>query len=138
MSRLGGRYVGSVLVELPESRLDELGDAAQRIDAIGLKLERVEVTDVDEREGEPVGLDIVGPDRPGIVHEATAVLAALDVNIEELTTTIEASALSGAPLFRAKVKMLVPTTVSDQSVREALEGISDEIMVDFSIEPADS
>jgi glycine cleavage system regulatory protein len=138
LSRLGGRYVGSVLVELPKHRLGELEDAARRIDAIGLKLELVEVTDVNEREGEPVGLDIVGQDRPGIVREVTAVLAALDVNIEELATTIEASAWSGAPLFRAKVKMRVPATVSARSVREALEGISGEIMVDFTIEPAGS
>ena len=126
LSRLGGRYVGSVLVELPENRLGELEDAARRIDAIGLKLELVDVTDFDEREGEPVGLDIVGQDRPGIVREVTAVLAALDVNIEELMTTIEASAWSGAPLFRAKMKMLVPTTVSAQSVRDALEGTRNE------------
>ena len=136
LSRLGGRYVGSVLVELPESRLDELEEAARRIDAIGLKLQLVDAIDVDDREGELVGLEIVGQDRPGIVREVTGVLAALDVNIEELMTTIEASAWSGAPLFRAKVKMQVPSTVSAQSVREALEGISGEIMVDFAIEPA--
>jgi glycine cleavage system regulatory protein len=138
LSRLGGRYVGSVLVELPEGRLDELRQAARKIDAIGLKLELVEVADVEQREGAPVGLEIVGQDRPGIVREVTAVLAALDVNIEELTTTIEASAWSGAPLFRAKVKMLIPGTASVQSVREALEGISGEIMVDFAIEMAPS
>ncbi|GAC1579153.1 MAG: hypothetical protein NVS3B27_23160 [Novosphingobium sp.] len=86
----------------------------------------------------PVGLEIVGQDRPGIVREVTAVLAALDVNIEELTTTIEASAWSGAPLFRAKVKMSIPGTASAQSVREALEGISGEIMVDLAIEMAPS
>lgn len=135
LSRLGGRYVGSVLVELPDTRLAELEAAAHRIDASGLKIEIVAAADSDERGGTPLRIEIVGQDRPGIVREVTAVLAGLDVNIEELVTGIEGSAWSGAPLFRAKVSLLVPATLSTDAVREALEGISGEIMVDFGRAP---
>lgn len=138
LSRLGGRYVGSVLVELPEARLAELEAAARTIDAGGLKIEIVAAGDGDERAGQPWRIEIVGQDRPGIVREVTAVLAGLEVNIEELTTGIEGSAWSGAPLFRAQVSLLVPAHRSIDAVREALEGISSEIMVDFGTDaPAD-
>ncbi len=79
---------------------------------------------------------IVGQDRPGIVREVTTVLAGLDVNIEDFTTAIEGSAWSGAPLFRARAKLLIPATVSTDQVRDALERISGEIMVDFSVQDA--
>ena len=60
-------------------------------------------------------------------------LAGLDVNIEDFATAIEGSAWSGAPLFTGKMKLLVPEALSTDMVREALEGISGEIMVDFAL-----
>lgn len=135
LSRLGGKYVGSVLVELPGERLGELEAAARAIDAVGLDVAIVPSATDGDRTGQPFGIEIVGQDRPGIVREVTAVLAGLDVNIEDFTTAIEDSAWSGAPLFRGKAKLLVPAGVSTDQVREALERISGEIMVDFTVQP---
>ena len=135
LSRLGGKYVGSVLVELSEDRLGELEAAARAIDAVGLKVDLVATAGAPERTGRPLGIEIVGQDRPGIVREVTTVLAGLDVNIEDFATAIEGSAWSGAPLFRAKAKLLIPAELSTDQVREALERISGEIMVDFSVKP---
>lgn len=134
LSRLGGKYVGSVLVELPAGRLGELEAAAQAIDAVGLTVAIVPAAEVPDRNGLPLGIEIVGQDRPGIVREVTTVLAGLDVNIEDFTTAIEDSAWSGAPLFRARAKLLLPASVSTDMVQEALERISGEIMVDFSVQ----
>ena len=134
LSRLGGKYVGSVLVELPQARLGELEAAAKAIDAVGLHVEILPAAGENQRSGQSLGIEIVGQDRPGIVREVTTVLAGLDVNIEDFTTAIEGSAWSGAPLFRAKAKLLIPATVSTDQVRDALERISGEIMVDFSVQ----
>jgi len=135
LARLGGKYVGSVLVELPEERLGELESAARGIDAVGLKVDIVPAAETPPgRAGQPLGIEIVGQDRPGIVREVTTVLAGLDVNIEDFTTAIEGSAWSGAPLFRGRARLLIPAKVSTDQVREALERISSEIMVDFSVQ----
>ena len=135
LSRLGGRYVGSVLVELPADRLGALEAAARAIDAVGLKVEILPSAQDDIRRGQPLGIEIVGQDRPGIVREVTTVLAGLEVNIEDFATAIEDSAWSGAPLFRGKARLLLPDTVSTDQLREALERISGEIMVDFAVQP---
>ena len=135
LARLGGKYVGSVLVELPEERFGELEAAARAIDAVGLKIDVIPAATAAERLGQPLGIEIVGQDRPGIVREVTTVLAGLDVNIEDFTTAIEGSAWSGAPLFRAKARLLIPAKLSTDQVREALERISGEIMVDFNVQP---
>ncbi len=136
LSRLGGKYVGSVLVELPEERLDELEVAVRGIDAMGIKIDIIAASDVEERSGLSLAIEIVGQDRPGIVREVTSALAKLDVNIDDFLTRIEGSAWSGAPLFRANVQMALPAGLSTDEVREALEAISSEIMVDFLPEPA--
>lgn len=134
LSRLGGKYVGSVLVELPRARLGELETAARAIDAVGLKIEILPAAgEPTSHGGHSLGIEIVGQDRPGIVREVTTVLAGLDVNIEDFTTSIEGSAWSGAPLFRARAKLLIPAELSTDQVRAALERISGEIMVDFSL-----
>lgn len=138
LSRLGGKYVGSVLVELPADRLGELEAAARAIDAVGLDVAIVPSASGSDRTGQPFAIEIVGQDRPGIVREVTTVLAGLDVNIEDFTTAIEDSAWSGAPLFRGKARLLVPAGVSTDQVREALERISGEIMVDFAVQPETS
>ena len=65
----------------------------------------------------------------------TTVLAGLEVNIEDFATSIEDSAWSGAPLFRGKARLLLPDAVSTDQLREALERISGEIMVDFTVQP---
>jgi len=135
LSRLGGKYVGSVLVELPQARLAELEAAARGIDAVGLKVDIIASSGTARRGGEPLVIEIVGQDRAGIVREVTTVLAGLDVNIEDFATAIEDSAWSGAPLFRAKARLLIPSNISTDTVREALERISGEIMVDFSAHP---
>lgn len=136
LSRLGGKYVGSVLVDLPADRLADLKEATRKIDAIGVKVDLVAPIETIEREGQPLAIEIVGQDRPGIVRTVTTVLAELDVNIEAFSSSIEGSAWSGTPLFRAKAELLIPTGLTIRAVREALEGISGEIMVDFVAEPA--
>lgn len=132
LSRLGGKYVGSVLVELPGDRLGELEAAARTIDAEGLTVAIVPAATKGGRDGQALDIEIVGQDRPGIVREVTTVLAGLDVNIEDFSSEIEGSAWSGAPLFRGRAKLLLPAKLSTEQVRDALEQISGEIMVDFT------
>jgi glycine cleavage system regulatory protein len=133
LSRLGGKYVGSVLVELPEEGLAMLEQAAREIDAAGLKVAMVGADTDSRTKGQPLLLDLVGQDRPGIVREVTAVLAALGVNIEDFATSRENSSMSGAPLFRASARLMVPEGTSPEEVQDALERISGEIMVDFTM-----
>lgn len=89
----------------------------------------------DSADGEALSFGLVGRDRPGIVHQVTAALSALGVNIEAFDTKISAGAETGAPLFNAEARLRLPAGLDAQTVREALEAISGEIMVDISLEP---
>ncbi len=135
LARLGGRYVGSVLVDIPVGALAALEAAAHRIDAEGLSVTLLAAVEQPPLAGQVLHLDLVGQDRPGIVREVTAVLARLGVNIEDLATSVENGAWSGEQLFRATARLFVPTGTAPDAVGEALEAISGEIMVDFTISP---
>ena len=132
LSRLGGKYVGSVLVEIDEVELSGFEGAIRGVDAVGLTVSLVPAGEEPLSTGALLSLELVGQDRPGIVREVTGVLAGLDVNIEDFATRTENGAWSGERLFRAAARLSLPAGVSSDQVQSALEAISGEIMVDFS------
>ncbi len=136
LSRLGGKYVGSVLVELPEAALPLLEREARAIDAAGLAVTLIAAGDASPPAGTALDLELVGQDRPGIVREVTTALAALGVNIETFESSAVNGSWSGERLFRAEARLRVPDTASTDDVRDALEHISGDIMVDFKVMPA--
>jgi glycine cleavage system regulatory protein len=136
LSHLGGKYVGSILVELDAGRLGELNQAVERLNAGGLHVSIAPAGAEEPVEGKPLSFELVGQDRPGIVHEVTAVLAGLGVNIEDFATRTDNGSWSGERLFRANARLTVPDGTSSDAVQTALEAISGEIMVDFTIRPA--
>lgn len=132
LSRLAGKYVGSVLAEIDPDALPELADQVKAIDASGLQVTIVSAGEEPEIIGHSLTVELVGQDRPGIVREVTGVLARLSVNIEQLETRTRNGAWSGEVLFEAKANVTLPFFMDDAALREALEEISGEIMVDFT------
>lgn len=135
LSRLGGKYVGSVLVELDDDRLPDLETAARGVDAGGLHVVLVPAGDEPAAMGETLLIEAVGQDRPGIVRELTTVLARLGVNIEDFASATRRGAESGALLFHASARLTLPQDLSRDAVQDALEAVSGEIMVDFPSVP---
>jgi glycine cleavage system regulatory protein len=136
LSRLGGLYVGSVLVELEADRVEALRAAVQAVDAQGLEVRIAPASEAPGSGGEEILFSLVGQDRPGIVHQVTAVLSGLGVNIEAFETRISAEPHSGAPLFHLDARLRLASGQTAQAVQAALEAISGEIMVDISLAPA--
>jgi glycine cleavage system regulatory protein len=136
LSRLGGLYVGSVLVELDADRVEALRSAVQAVDAQGLEVRIAPAVEAPGVGGDEILFNLVGQDRLGIVHQVTAVLSGLDVNIEAFSTRISPEPYSGAPLFHLEARLRLPPTLSADDVQAALEAISGEIMVDISLAPA--
>lgn len=131
LARLGGKYVGAVLVSVPANAQATLLEGVAAVDAAGLTVTAVAAGTAPEPPALLV-VELTAQDRPGIVREFTAALAPLGVNIESLATDVEPGAWSGAPLFRAEAELHLPAGVTADAVRQALEGISAEIMVDMA------
>ena len=135
LSRLGGLYVGSVLVELMADDVEALRIAVSEVDAQGLEVRIAPAIKAPDATGETFDFGLVGQDRPGIVREVTAILSGLDANIETFKTWIAPEPHSGMPLFHMQAHLRLPHTLKAQSVQAALESISAEIMIDISLMP---
>ena len=133
LSRLGGLYVGSVLVEADD--VEALRAAVQAVDAQGLEVRIAPAVEAPGAGGDEVIFSLVGQDRLGIVHQTTAVLSKLEVNIEAFDTRVSAEPHSGAPLFHLDARLRLPPHLKADDVQAALEAISAEIMVDISLAP---
>jgi glycine cleavage system regulatory protein len=129
MARLAGQFAGIVMVEAPEALLADL--AALEIEGLRITGTVTGAHVAAPATGPRLMLEVVGNDRPGIVHDVTQVLAARGVNIEELTTGVASGAFSGQNLFRANIVIRAPNEDVVESLSAGLERLGNEMMVDI-------
>ncbi len=134
LARLGGKYVGSVLVEVDAANLPLLSEEVLGIDAGGLQVAMVPAGSDPADTGKALVIELVGQDRPGIVREVTKVLEAVGANIDGFESDAVPSAQTGELLFKARIELTIPAAATPGDVQDALEAISGEIMVDFSFD----
>ena len=133
LGRLAGKFAGIVLVSVPHERADALVEELQGLEAQGLHL-TVERTDEPTRtDVRQLTLELLGIDRPGIVAEVSAALAAHGVSIEELSTDVRDAPMAGGTLFEAKAVLVAPQSAKDDQLRAQLEDIADELMVEITL-----
>ena len=133
LSQLAGKFAGIVVVSVPPHRLDPLVADLTALAAQGLQV-AVERTDEQaERDTIQLSLELLGADRPGIVAEISAVLAARDVSIEELATDVHEAPMSGGMIFEARAVLNAPLTADTDGLRSILEGLADELMVEIRL-----
>ncbi|MGB8223621.1 MAG: ACT domain-containing protein [Polyangiales bacterium] len=137
MSRLAGQFAGILRASVPAERVDALSDALEALRASGLRvvIERGVEDAIDE--GRAIELELVGSDRPGIVHKISEALAARGGNVDELNTECDGAPWSGDTLFKATARLRAPVTLDLDQLRESLEAIAGDLMVDISIGEAD-
>ena len=133
LSRLGGLYVGSVLVELDQGKVEALRAAVSAVDAAGLEVRIAPAATAEAAAGETLAFSLVGQDRPGIVNQVTRAVSGLGANIETFKTWLSKESHSGAPLFHMSANLRLPVGLSAAKVQAALEAISGEIMVDVAV-----
>jgi len=133
MSRLGGQFAGILRVEVPPDQERLLVSALEALTAKGLHV----VAHTDQ--SPPVAdagrlslIEVVGHDRPGIVRQISKTLADEGVNVEELQTECSSAAMSGENLFKARAKVSIPSSVNVAGLRNNLEKIAEDLIVDIS------
>ena len=133
MCRLGGEFAGILRVHVPADRQAALTDALHGLGARGLSI----VVRPDQPESAGTGgklstFEIVGQDRPGIVREITRALARHGVNVEEFSSECQSAAMTGETLFTATATVRVPETCDLAALRQELESIAADLVVDIS------
>jgi glycine cleavage system regulatory protein len=135
LASLAGQFAGIVHLEVADAQAEPMIAALRGLDAMGLHVVIAKGANRPPAVGRrKLRLELVGHDRPGIVRELSGNLASIGVSIDEMHTQIVSAAMSGDQLFKLKALLAVPHTVADDALRNALEAIANEMMVD--IEPA--
>ena len=134
MASLAGQFAGIVHFEVAPEKADPLAAALQALESSDLRVVIVRSGGGEATQGRRiVKLELVGHDRPGIVRDLSSALAQRGVSIEELHTEIVSGAMSAEHLFKVKAVLLVPKNVNNDAVRQALEALANEMMVDIAL-----
>ena len=135
MAHLAGKFAGIVQVTVPDHEAEALIADLEPLGSQGL----LDITAESGSEDDPkadqtrLQLELLGGDRPGIVHDISSALAARSVSIEELHTATREAPMGGGMLFEATATLLAPADAPIADLQEALEALANELMVDLSL-----
>jgi glycine cleavage system regulatory protein len=133
-ARLAGKFAGILHASVPDERADELIGELEKFAERGLSVV-VERTAPAPARGRfrRLRLDLIGNDRPGIVHDISRALAERQINVDELQTECVSAPMSGEMLFKATADLRAPEGIAIDELRDRLENLADELMVDIQL-----
>lgn len=134
LCHLGGQFAGILQVRLDEAVVPDLVRSLEGLEAEGLSVEIHDDPDTPVTvPGRVYEIELTGQDRPGIVRQISSTLSRLNLNVEALDSGVRSAPWSGEPLFHATARVSLPQGVDHESVREALERLAEDMMVDIDV-----
>jgi len=133
MAQLAGRFAGILRVEVPPESLAALRAALEELEAQGLRVVAQGGAAPSAEGVRVMELQAVGQDHPGIVRDISQVLSRHGVNIEELTTDRLSAPMAGGQLFSARARLHVPAFLDADRLRQDLEMIANDLMVELTL-----
>ena len=135
MSNIAGEFAGMVHFEVPRENADALAAALRGLESGGPAPGDREKRDARGARGAAHRRARADrADRPGIVRELAKNLAERGVSIEDLHTEIAGAAAPGKHVFKVKALLLVENALSNGALRDALQTLADEMMVDIALD----
>jgi glycine cleavage system transcriptional repressor len=83
-------------------------------------------------------LQAVGADKAGIVAKLSRCLAEQRINVAQMQTQSRREPESGAPIFTVQIVMDVPADIDEQALRERLDAVAQDLLVDVTLERRDA
>jgi len=132
MANLSGKFAGILRANLPDERCDEFAeDLKSSIDDLRITIEQAGA--VETSSAKPYRLELVGQDRPGIVHRISSALARYGASVDEMESEVVEASMSGERLFKATIVLRMAQGQSIDELGEVLEEIANELIVDIEL-----
>ena len=135
MAHLDGQFAGLLRVVVDAGKREALEADLGKL--AGLSVTSTAGGETGANDDPHYTLSVLGQDHEGIVRDIAHALAKHGVNVEELNSSVESAAMSGEPLFRATANLRVPSSVSLDDLRDQLEALGDDLVVDVTLTRAD-
>ena len=130
-SHMAGHFAGFVQVDLPKDKHQALIDCfSQHPD---LKIHLLSGEPQESLDQQSAQIEITGNDRVGIVQELTQILSQFNLNIVKFDSSLASAPNWGGDLFKAKAVITVAVDFDLDALREALEEVANDLMVDIEI-----
>jgi glycine cleavage system regulatory protein len=126
---LSGHFAGFVEVMLPKENHSTLIQACHALSSLQITLVPAAIDDSDNQQ--ELCIIVTGNDRQGIVNDISHSLTKLNVSIKEMETTCESAPNWGSPIFSADMTLACDESVDIDDVKQALEQITDDLVVEF-------
>jgi glycine cleavage system regulatory protein len=133
MAHLAGQFAGILRVQVPAEKVPALQAAVAELEKDGLRVVAQSGAGPESEGVRAMELQVVGQDHPGIVRDISEVLLRHGVNIQELTTDQVSAPMAGGLLFSAKARLHLPAGTDADRLRDDLEAIVDDLMVDLTL-----
>jgi glycine cleavage system regulatory protein len=136
MAHLAGKFAGVLCVEVADEDAAALEAALGRLSASGLHIVVERSAPAEATATQIIEIDLLGLDRPGLVHEVSELLVTHRINVEDLSTDRPAAAMSGSRMFHARLRAAVPDGVDQSELRRGLERLAADLMVEIRLAEA--
>jgi len=137
MSILGGEFAIIMLIEGQWNNIAKLEQTLTNLqETLGITIQ-CKHTEARQTPASalPYCIEVLAPDNPGIVHQATDFFYKQKINIHDLQTESFNAAHTGTKMFSLRMTVEIPTTVHIPTLREDFLEFSDELNLDALIEP---
>lgn len=136
ITRLAGALAGVIEIDVPEIRREALLHALASLDSAQVRpVVAAAVQHKPQVQGRRARLVLACVDRPGIVADLAAALAATGAVFETLETTAEHGSMSGEMMFSARAVVWMPEGLTPQALGDACEALSGDLMADIDLLP---
>lgn len=137
MVRLGGEFAGIVRVSVAQENADALEASLVALKDQGLAITVQAASAGPAMAGTSAHLMVSGADHPGIVRDISMSLAECGVSIAELHSEQFPASMTGQSMFQASALVLIPSGQGLDGLRERLERLAQDIMVEIDIQSED-
>ena len=136
MSGLGGYFSGTARILINPDNLDALDQSLQALEGLTCIIRPLRQTlpDQTDETTQQMKLDIVGPDRPGILQDVTSELVSYGINVIDMETEVRPASMSGELNFIADALVGVPNGVDIESLDRQLGAIARNLGLDILFE----
>lgn len=138
MANFAGQFAGIVHLQVPAANCKALLAALRSLESDNLHIQVAQADDIAAASTpRRIHLSLVGHDRPGIIHSISTRLATQGVSIDTMKTHIDSGAMSGEQMFHLDAQLTVPQDLDTGTLRDGLESLANELMVDIDFDSAD-
>jgi glycine cleavage system regulatory protein len=135
MSSLAGQFAGILLVYVPAENTDACIAELNKLETEGVRIiTHVSGDQPASQQTHEYLLELIGNDRPGIVHDITVLLASHKVNVNNFESVVESASMGGGELFKARAQLVIPQSTDVDELAGDLEDIANDLMVDIRFE----